>query len=90
MECEIEAAIEWRVQERALSSPVINGVSSSDIQAGLSSGSNAVPFLLTAKSIRDCRIHLHERRGNKIGESAYRRNPVLLCGDARSEGEFCR
>jgi len=30
MECEIEAAIEWRVQERALSSPAINGVSSSE------------------------------------------------------------
>jgi hypothetical protein len=30
MECEIEAAIEWRVQERTLSSPAINGVSSSE------------------------------------------------------------
>jgi len=65
MECEIEAAIEWRVQEPALWSPSINGVSSLDIQAGLSSGSNAVPFLLSAKSIRDCRIHLHERRETK-------------------------
>ena len=79
MECEIEAAIEWRVQERDLSSPRDRRRKFVRIQAGLRSGSNACRSFRALNRFGIAGF-IYISVGNKSSESAYRRNLISLCG----------